>query len=327
MQEKSGSWKRKLPGIELHCHLDGSLPLETVRKITGKGDIRQEELRADPRCQSLREYLTRFDLPLEGMQTREGLELAAKDFLCSLAADGIRYVEVRFAPMLSTERGLSCRQVLESVLSGLSQGAGETGIRWQVIVCAMRHQEQETNLSMMRCAREFSGQGVCALDLAGDEAAYPAREFRGLFAEARRMGFPFTIHAGECGNLENVREAVEMGARRLGHGIALRGDAGLQERIREMGIGIEMCPTSNFQTRAAGPGDYPLKEFLRAGLLVSVNTDNRTVSGTTLTEELDLAVRLSGGLAARRLFLENAAKTAFLPREEKEELLRELEIS
>lgn len=327
MPESARSDERKLPGIELHCHLDGSLPLETVRKITGKQDIREEDLRADARCRNLREYLTRFDLPLEGMQTREGLETAAEDFLRSLAGDGVRYVEVRFAPMLSGKRGLDCRQVLESVLTGLSRGQKAVGIRWQVIVCAMRHQDPETNLAMMRCAREFLGQGVCALDLAGDEAAYPAREFRPLFAQAEKMDFPFTIHAGECGSLENVREAVEMGARRLGHGIALRGDAGLQQRIRDLGIGIEMCPTSNFQTRAAGYGDYPLEEFLRAGLLVSVNTDNRTVSGTTLTEELDLAVSLSGGLASRRLFLENAARTAFLSQEKREELLRDLEIS
>lgn len=313
--------------VELHCHLDGSLPLETVRALTGRADLTLEDLQARPDCGSLKEYLEKFDLPLEGMQTREGLVRAAADFLYSLKEDAIRYVEVRFAPMQSVHPQLSCRQVLESVLEGLERAGKETGIDGRVIVCAMRHHSEETNLKMMRTAREFLGQGVCALDLAGDEASHPVKEFRRLFAEAKKLQFPFTIHAGECGNVENVREAVALGASRIGHGIALRRDPGFMETVGRLGIGLELCPTSNFQTRAARPEDYPLETFLRARLAVSINTDNRTVSQTTLSRELELASRLSRGLGDERLFTENAVRTAFLDDEEKEELLGKLEIS
>lgn len=313
--------------VELHCHLDGSLPLETVRALTGNDALTLGDLEADSRCKNLKEYLEKFDLPLAGMQTGAGLFRAASDFLRSLKKDDIRYVEVRFAPMLSVHPGLSCRQVLENVLEGLSQAAFETGITSQVIVCAMRHHSEEMNLEMMYSAREFLGQGVCALDLAGDEAAYPLKEFRKLFGEAKKLQFPFTIHAGECGSLENVQEAVSLGAARIGHGIALRRDPELMASIGQLGIGLELCPTSNFQTRAASPADYPLEEFLKAKLAVSINTDNRTVSGTTLEKELELAARLSGGLGDERLFTENAVRTAFLDDQEKEELLGKLEIS
>lgn len=313
--------------VELHCHLDGSLPLETVRALTGRKEITLSDLQAEPDCRSLKQYLEKFDIPLSAMRTREGLYAAARDFIHSLEGDGVRYVEVRFAPMQSVHPGLSCGQVLESVLEGLLQARRETGIDSRVIVCTMRHHPQEKNLEMMRTARNYLGQGVCALDLAGDEAAYPLKEFRQLFAEAKKLEFPFTIHAGECQSLENVREAVELGAARIGHGIALSKDPELMETVGRLGIGLELCPTSNFQTRAASPETYPLRKFLQARLAVSINTDNRTVSGTTLSKELELAARLSGGLGDERLFTENAVRTAFLSGEEKEELLGKLEIS
>ena len=179
---------KTIPKLELHCHLDGSLPLETVRALTGRKEITLSDLQAEPDCRSLKEYLEKFDIPLSAMQTREGLYAAARDFIHSLEGDGVRYVEVRFAPMQSVHPGLSCGQVLESVLEGLLQARRETGIDSRVIVCTMRHHPQEKNLEMMRTARNYLGQGVCALDLAGDEAAYPLKEFRQLFAEAKKTG-------------------------------------------------------------------------------------------------------------------------------------------
>ena len=132
--------------VELHCHLDGSLPLETVRALTGRKDITLSDLQAEPDCRSLKEYLEKFDIPLLAMQTREGLYAAARDFIHSLEGDGVRYVEVRFAPMQSVHPGLSCGQVLESVLEGLLQARRETGIDSRVIVCTVRHHPQEKNL-------------------------------------------------------------------------------------------------------------------------------------------------------------------------------------
>ena len=259
-------WIRKFPKIELHCHLDGSLPLETLRNLTGKPDLPADTLTAPKECKSLSEYLTKFDLPLSVMQTREGLIRTAEDFMNSLSNDGISYVEVRFAPMLHTEQGLSCMEVLEAVIKGLQQGQQKTGIDVGVIVCAMRHHAPETNLFMLKNAMEFYGSGVAALDLAGDEAGYPNEGFGELFQKAGDYQIPFTIHSGECGSLLNVRTAVEYGARRIGHGIALGQSPELMKELAKKGIGIEMCPTSNFQTKAVRTrAEYPLKKFLDAG--------------------------------------------------------------
>ncbi|MDO5336164.1 MAG: adenosine deaminase [Eubacteriales bacterium] len=317
---------QKLPGIDLHCHLDGSLSVQCVSRLLGR-EVAGEELWAKEDCKSLAEYLEKFDLPLQCLQTEEGLRAASEDFLCSLTEDGMQYVEVRFAPLLSQERGLSVRQILQAVLEGLENGRKKCGIDYNVIVCAMRHHTQEENLSMLRQAREFLGQGVCAADLAGNEAAYPMHLFCELFAQARKLGFPFTIHAGECKSVENVREAILCKAARIGHGIALKGHTDIQRLCREHGVGIEMCPVSNFQTKAVEPGEeYPLREFLREGLLASVNTDNRTVSCTTLERERDF-LRRNHGISEEELVLctRNAIQTSFADDAIKQKLWKLLE--
>lgn len=316
----------KFPKIDLHCHLDGSLSLETVRQMTGKKELRLEDLQAEKDCDSLKTYLEKFQVPLLGMQTEEGLFQAARDFLVGLKEDGIVYVEVRFAPGLSVQQGLSYEQVIRAVLEGMQEGERQTGIRWQVICCAMRHHTEEENLRMLKAARTFLGEGVCALDLAGDEAAWPVKSFVPLFQEAKRVEMPFTIHAGECGSAANIRDAIELGAGRIGHGIAMRGREELMEEVAKRKIGIELCPTSNYQTKALRPEEpYPLFSFLKKGILATVNTDNRTVSQTTMTKELFLVRELMKKQGEeiqnleRRLF-ENAVQISFLTEDDKERL-------
>lgn len=168
----------------------------------------------------------------------------------------------------------------------MEQGKTEFGIDYGVIVCAMRHESEGANRRMLKAAREFLGNGVCAADLAGNEAAFPMSLFMELFGEVRRLEMPFTIHAGECGSVQNILDAVQCGASRIGHGIALRGQKEAIAFCRDRQIGIEMCPLSNMQTKAVkDPAEYPIQEFLNANLLVTVNTDNRTVSQTTLEKE------------------------------------------
>ena len=167
---------------------------------------------------------------------------------------------------------------------------------------------------------------MAGADLAGDEARYPMAEYKELFTDAIAMGYPLTLHAGECGSVENIREAAQIGARRIGHGVAMAGHPEVQRLCREKGIGIELCPTSNFQTRAVrAPEAYPLREFLDAGLLVTVSTDNRTVSGCSLTGELTLA-REKLGVTDRELvqMQQNAVRASFADAETKEALLKEL---
>jgi adenosine deaminase len=150
----------------------------------------------------------------------------------------------------------------------------------------MRNLDAGTNLAMLKEAREFLGAGVVGCDLAGDEKAYPTADFADVFAMAKKYEMPFTIHAGECGSADSVRTAIELGARRIGHGIAMRGNVELMALCADKKIGVELCPTSNLQTKALTDfSEYPFAEFYEAGILLSINTDNRTVSDTTCTDE------------------------------------------
>ena len=183
---------------------------------------------------------------------------------------------------------MNTEKVISSLLDGLNKGAKEFDIDYNVIICAMRHFSEEDNYNMIKTSYEFLGNGVCAADLAGAEASYPMSEFMNLFDKIRKSGMPFTIHAGECGSVKNILDSVEVGARRIGHGIAMTGHPEVQAFIKEKRIGIEMCPISNLQTKAVKTKEeYPIKEFLNSGILVTVNTDNRTVSNTSLVKELE----------------------------------------
>lgn len=311
---------KQMPKIDLHCHLDGSMTLESVKHILGR-EVRPEEMQAGDRCENLAEYLEKFTLPLQCLQTREGLERAGREFLLDAAKENIRYIEVRFAPLSSVNERLSCRQAVEAVLKGLAEAKEQCHVSYNVIVCAMRHHPQEDSLAMMKVCREFLGRGICAVDLAGNEAAFPMKDFRNLFAEAKKLGFPFTIHAGECGRVENVLEAVECGASRIGHGIALQGHPEAMKVCADKRIGIEMCPTSNLQTHAADRKTYPIREFMDAGLCVTLNTDNRTVSNTSITKEM-LFVQRNCGITDGELrrFQLHAVDVSFADDQEKQEL-------
>lgn len=303
---------KRLSKIDLHCHLDGSLAFEMLQKHL-KRNITRDMVQIDDDCKSLTEYLKKFDLPLECLQDEKGLEDGAYSFIKEVAKDHIKYVEVRFAPILSVNDSLSCGRVIASVLQGLKRGKEDYQVDYNVITCAMCHHTPDRNEKMLHTAREFLGNGVCAIDLAGDESRYPTVLFRDLFAEARRIGMPFVIHSGETGNIENVRTAYEFGAVRIGHGIALQKDKELMKLYAKKGIGVEMCPTSNFQTNAVRSWEeYPLMEYLDAGIKVSINTDNRTVSNTTMTKELEKIYHQYGQdeeLIMR--LLDNAVDTAF----------------
>lgn len=316
----------RLPKTDLHCHLDGSMSLSLVRELLNNSAIQEEELQVHADCQNLAEYLEKFELPVRALQTERGLRKAAYELVGEVKKENVRYLEVRFAPMLSVSEGLSCRAVLESVIKGLDKAYKDFGVHANVIVCAMRHHSPEINIEMLRIAREMLGEGVCALDLAGDEAAFANDRFSELFRCANNLDMPFTIHSGECGSVQNVRSALAMGARRIGHGIALVQDESLQKEYARRRIGVEMCPTSNIQTKAVESWDtYPLLDFLKNGIAVSVNTDNRTVSGTSVTRELELIYESSGrdDRVINKL-LRNALETSFAADDIKHRLWQEL---
>lgn len=313
----------KLPKIEQHCHLDGSLSRTFVEKRLGR-KVQESELQVSEDCASLNEYLDKFVLPCSCIEDAEGLMAAGYDFISQMKKENVVYTEVRFAPLNPIHESLSLDRVLESLLTGLEKGKQEFGVEYNVIVCAMRHHSEETNLGMFRAAREFLGTGVCAGDLAGAEALFPMSEFRNLFTEVRKLGMPFTIHGGECGNVQNIIDAVSAGAGRIGHGIAMRGNREVQKLCREKRIGIEMCPISNLQTRAVEDASaYPLREFLDAGLAVTVNTDNRTVSNTTLSKELEFVQRVYKITDSEIIrMMKNAAETLFADDSVKDRLMK-----
>ena len=315
----------KLPKVELHCHLDGSLSQSFISRELGR-EIDSSQLQVTDDCKSLAEYLEKFDLPIQCLQTEEGLRGAGYDFIQTVSAENMRYAEVRFAPSCSAHGSFTVEKVLESLLTGLEDGRKAFGVDYNVIVCAMRHHSAEENLSMIKSARGFLGQGVCCADLAGDEAAFPMSGFVELFSQVKAMGMPFILHAGECGSRENIRESVECGAYRIGHGIAMRNDPSLQDLCRERGVGIEMCPVSNLQTKAVkSMTEYPMREFLDKGLLVTVNTDNRTVSNTSVTRELAF-IQENYGITDEEIIrmTENAVQVSFADDSIKHRLLEEI---
>ena len=300
-----------LPKVELHCHLDGSLSREFIeRRLNRK--VSQSELSVSDDCRSLNEYLEKFDLPGKCIMDEEGLSEAGYDVLKSMKQENVCYAEIRFAPLLSETEDMNCAKVIEALLAGLEKGKKDFGIEYGVITCAMRHHSEEENRRMIRTAREYLGYGVCAADLAGAEALYPMSEFMELFQETKKLGMPFTLHAGECGSVQNILDSVEAGAGRIGHGIAMRGHREVQKELQRKGIGIEMCPVSNLQTKAVeSTKDYPMREFLDNGLKVTVNTDNRTVSNTTLTKELAF-IQKTYGITDEEIRLMNCILCAYI---------------
>lgn len=313
------------PKIDLHCHLDGSMTLQSIQEILGR-EVGLEEVQVSENCSSLSEYLQKFDLPLACIQTAEGLKTAARKFLLDLQKDQIKYVEVRFAPALSRHEGMDCKKVMEAVLEGLKEAQEECGILYQVIACAMRHHDEETNERMMKECRGFLGEGLCAVDLAGDESGFPTQNFYSLFEYAKKLDYPFTIHAGECGDVNSIRLAAEWGAKRIGHGIAMKGNPEVLKEIAKRRIGVEMCPVSNYQTKAVRPGEnYPIREFSSAGILTTINTDNRLVSGTSIAGEMRF-LHENFGISEEELYQyqQNAIETAFCDETMKHEIWKAL---
>lgn len=312
---------KKLPKVELHCHLDGSLSREFIEKQLGRS-VDESELQVPKDCQNLGEYLEKFRLPIACLRDTEAFTAAGYDILKTMSGENVRYAEIRFAPLTSATEEMKPEKVIEALLKGLAKGKQEFGVAYNVIACAMRHRSEEENYGMIKAAREFLGAGVCAADLAGAELQFPMSEFMNLFQKVKKLGMPFVLHAGECGSADNIADALEAGAVRIGHGIAMRGRKDLQELVKKSGVGIEICPISNLQTKAVESSkEYPLREFLDAHLLVTINTDNRTISGTSLTRELEF-VQKTYGVSDEEILtcMKNAVAVSFADEETKERL-------
>lgn len=317
--------------IELHCHLDGSLSREDIAylcRINHKEgvDLDAVKLTADKNTRSLTDYLRCFDFPISLLQTAESIAYATYSLYRRLASQGILYAEVRFAPQQQTANGLTQEQTVLAALKGLEMAKAETRIAGQLILCCMRGKETHAaNLETVDVASSFLGKGVCGIDLAGAEALFPNPLFRAEFKKARDANLPITIHAGEALGSESVWEAIKMGARRIGHGVRSVEDPQLIEFLAASRIGLEVCPTSEVDTRCiASYEQCPIPLLFRKKVLFTLATDDMTVSSIALPEEYRKASEaFSLGAEERKTLYLNAVEMAFLPSEEKA-FLREL---
>ena len=310
--------------IDLHLHLDGSLPLHTVKELAEQQGITlqmtdgelKKKLSVPAGCRDLNEYLTKFEFPLTLMQTPEALEKCMHDLLTELEGQGVQYCEVRFAPQLHTQKGMSQNEVIEAVKAGLYSVAGvkPESIHAGIILCCMRGSDngQQNKITVEEAARHL-GSGVCAVDLAGAEALYPTEQYADLFAYAKQLRIPVTIHAGEAAGTESIRAAVAMGAARIGHGIRAAYDAETMELLKEHHITLELCPTSNLNTKVVDSIEqYPIRQLMDAGVAVTINTDNMTVSDTCIQHEYQLlADAFAFGDTQIKEFLYHAAEASF----------------
>ncbi len=327
---------RRIPKAELHCHLDGSVRPETLLELGNALGVRLPGATAQALAhhmyvrdaRHLEDYLTRFEVTLSVMQSRAALERITYELCEDAAAEGVRYIEVRYCPMLNTAGALSLEEAVEAPLRALARARRDHGIVGRIIICALRHASPGYSLDLARLAVSFQGRGVVGFDLAGGEAGHPASVHREAFAHAREHGMSCTCHAGEGAGPESVADAVHgCGVQRIGHGTRLIEDVRLTDELAEEGIAIEACLTSNVQTRAvASYESHPLRAYFERGMRVTLNTDNRLMSGTTLTAEYAHAANaLHFSLDELCTLARNGFESAFLPDDERRALLKEVD--
>lgn len=290
---------KQLPKIELHCHLDGSVRPSTILDLAIKNNIEninsnindlKSMLIAPAECASLDEYLKRFELPIAVMQDEDSLKRIGFELMEDAYNENVVYIEIRFAPLLHTNKGLSVKQVISSVLEGIKNAEQMYDIKGNLILSCMRTMDVESSYEVIEAGREFLNNGVVAIDLCSSENERFANKFEKPIKLARDYGYRVTIHAGETGIGENVLEAVEiLKAERIGHGIFIKDCKEAYDIVKNKNIVLEMCPTSNLQTKAIQHiNEYPLYNFYKDDIKVTINTDNRTVSDIDLTNEYKL---------------------------------------
>ena len=320
--------------IDLHLHLDGAITSDIAKKLARLQNIKllaenDEQLKklltVPDTCTSLNDFLKCFALPDALMMTQEGISEAVYLVAENIRQQGVIYAEIRFAPQNHTEKGMSQEEAVQAALEGLER----TELKANIILCCMRGEGNEAaNYETLELTKKYLVEdgGVTGMDLAGAEALYPTSKYAALFDKAREYGIPFTIHAGEAAGAESVRCAIEYGAARIGHGVRIREDDSVCELVKNKGIFLELCPTSNRQTHAVeNMKDYPFIKYLNDGIKVTLNTDDMAIEGITLAEEFRY-IENEFGLTSeqKKIILNNAVDAAFTSAAVKEELKKEL---
>jgi len=324
-----------LPKVDLHRHLEGSLRLETLAEIAQEHGIDLpsydlEQLR--PYVQFTDEepgfhrFLEKFKLLRRFYTTREAVKRVAYEAVVDAATDNVKYLELRFSPSaLAHAQNFPLHEVTEWVIEAVEQAQAETGVMARLLCAVVRHDSIDLARQVIEVAIAYRDRGIVGVDLTGDEVHYPAAPFAPLFGRVADYGLGITIHAGEAGGAENVREAVEvLHAQRIGHGIRSIEDSKVVQLLRQQGVALEICPTSNLQTGVVDNfGLHPLRDLYVLGVNVTINTDDPSISDTSLTDEYMVAMMgLGVTLRDLRMCTRNSIRAAFLPPEAKQHLER-----
>ncbi len=312
-----------LKKIELHVHLDGSISLDLASKLSNLSLLEiKEKMVAHKKCNDLSEYLNKFDFPISLMQSEKNLKLISKDLVDNLEKDGVIYAEIRFCPLYHTKEGLDLDKVIKSVLEGLGENKN---VKTNLLLCMMRELSYEDNKKIIDLAKKYLGRGVVGIDLAGNEKKYKLKNYKNLFIYAKKNNIPYTIHAGEVDDVD-LLDAINLSVKRIGHGVKCIKDPKLISLIKEKNILLEVCPTSNIDTNQFNNiKDHPVYELYKNKVNILINTDNRTVSNTTLEKEYTLLLKNFPFNESDLYFMNlNSINYAFLSSEEKLELLEKI---
>ncbi len=323
----------KLPKSDLHVHLDGSVRIDTMLELAKKNNIKlptmdkdklMEMVSCGDDCKSLDEYLQGFHIANLVLQDQEGLERAAYELAEDSAKENVRYIEVRYSPILHTNNGLKLTEISDAVIKGLRRAEHDYNIKTAVIICGIRNINPATSLRLAELAVAYKNKGVIGFDLAGAEYNYPAKDHEEAFRLALKNNLNITIHAGEAYGPESIHQALHYcGTHRIGHGTRLIEDGDLLNYVNDHRIPLEICFKSNFHTKAVSSLEvHPLGFYLDYGLRVTLNTDNRTVSNTTMTDEFMFVIeKLNLTYKDVKNIIINGFKSAFIPYSERVELL------
>lgn len=318
--------------IDLHLHLDGSISLASAKQLAAMQGIEipdsddeiKKLLSLTEDCRDLNEYLEKFIFPLSLLQTKEAISQAVFNLKEELKAQGLIYAEIRFAPQRHCDKGLTQEDAVLAAIEGMSR----SDLKTNLILCCMREKDNsDANLETIRLADKYRDMGVCAADLAGDEASYKMDDFKYVADKAKYLGLFYTLHAGEAAGHENVRRAIELDTCRIGHGIRAYENLYTLKIVADRRVPLEFCPTSNLNTSIfENIEDYPLRRYLDVGAVVTINTDNMSVSDTTLRKEFKKLIDTFELTKDEvKTLLLNSAGAAFVSEKEKAELREKIE--
>ncbi len=329
---------QRLPKTDIHCHLDGCLRPRTTLELADAQGVRlptrrlpalTQLLQAGRRTRSLADYLKIFDLTLSVLQEKDALYRVAYELAEDAADENVRHLEVRYSPILHRKRGLKFTDIVDPVIQGLADAGRLNQLSTGVIICGIRSMNPRTSMELAELAVAYKGRGVLAFDLAGQEKDYPAKAHRAAFRLVLKENINSTVHAGEAFGPASIAQALHYcGAHRIGHGTRLREDADLMRYVNDHRIPLEVCLSSNVQTRTVRSiREHPFHFYFKQGLRVTLNTDSRLISATTVSKEVTLAARSFrlSPYEVKRILI-NGFKSSFLPYAQKARLLREVNL-